>query len=76
VVTRQFGSHAESLLDLGVRNALALVELGQPRIDLRQEHEPFDGVINCRVGREILQGFQNSVPRHSSSHTRGILALA
>ena len=75
VVTRGSGSHAESSLNLGVPNTLALTEFGQARVNLRQKHEPLDRVIHGGVSRQNLQGLEDSVPRHACVHNRRILAL-
>jgi hypothetical protein len=45
-----------------MQDTLAGIELGQALVNLRQEYESFDGVVKGRVGRQILQGVQNSIP--------------
>ena len=67
-------SHPEPLLDLFMRNALALVALGQAGVDLREEDQALDRVIYGRVGRQVLQGLKDTIPRRWSSH-RAILPL-
>ncbi len=46
-----------------MRNALPRIKFSQTCVNLGKKHEPFDRIVKCRVGRQILQRLQNSVPR-------------
>src|SRR5260221_6680601 len=61
-------SHPEPLLDLFMRNALALIELGQPCVNLREEDQTLYGVIHGRVGRQVLQGLKDAIALRWRSH--------
>ena len=62
-------SHPEPLLDLFMRNALALIELGQPCVNLREEDQTLYRVIHGRVGRQVLQGLKDAIALRWRSHT-------
>jgi hypothetical protein len=64
-------SHPEPLLDLLMQNALALIELGQPCVNLREEDHTLYRVIHGRVGRQVLQGLKDAIAlrwRSQSAH--------
>src|SRR5437899_10322867 len=67
-------SHPEPLLDLFMRNTLALIELGQPCVNLREEDQTLYRVIHGRVGRQVLQGLKDAIALSWKSH-RPILTL-
>src|SRR5258707_4089550 len=57
-----------------MRNALALIELGQPGVNLREEDQTLYRVIHGRVGRQVLQGLKDAIALRWRSH-RPILTL-
>jgi len=44
-----------------MRDTLTRVEFGQALVNLGQEHKALNGVIKCRVDRQILQGLEDSI---------------
>ena len=42
--------------------------LGQPCIDLRQKHQPFDGIVERRIRWQIFERPQNPFADSSFSH--------
>src|SRR5205809_4370576 len=52
---RRYGSPNEAALDLIVIDALAVVHLGQPAVDLCQEHEALDSVFERGISRKLLE---------------------
>ena len=67
-VTRTEGSHAQTPFDLVVRDPLPAVELGEAFLDLCEEHQPFDGILHGRVGRQFPKGLDHAVPGYSGWH--------
>jgi hypothetical protein len=61
-------------LDLLVRDTLTGIKLSQPGVDLREEHQPFDRVVERGVVRQILESFEDALTRSGSRHTTAILA--
>src|SRR5438445_2817210 len=57
-----------------MRNTLALIELGQPCVNLREEDQTPYRVIHGRVGRQVLQGLKDAIALSWKSH-RPILTL-
>src|SRR5438034_2291805 len=58
---RRYGSPNEAALDLIVIDALAVVHLGQPAVDLCQEHEALDSVFERGISRKLLESCESSL---------------
>src|SRR6266511_2923136 len=58
-VPRQFGSPEKATLRLAVIDTLSRVQFSEPALDLRQDHQAFDGILQRGIRRQLLDRLED-----------------